>query len=144
MKRGQVWSMDLIIAVIVFLLAVGIFYFFTNERVNEGESKLVVESENAAETVLSDTDVGLLEGDAINETKLEEMVRRSQTDYEGLKRDLGVQNDFCVVMLDENENVILLSDGTIHDLVGFGSPDLNVTIEGKTGFCGQSYSLFTT
>jgi cytoskeletal protein RodZ len=83
MKRGQVWSMDLIIAVIVFLLAVGIFYFFTNERVNEGESKLVVESENAAETVLSDTDVGLLEGDAINETKLEEMVRRSQTDYEG-------------------------------------------------------------
>lgn len=143
-KRGQVWSMDLIVAVLVFLLAVSIFLFFTNERVDERESKLVVESENAADSILSASETGILEGDAVNESKLEEMVALSQTPegYQRLKEQLGVQNDFCVVLLDDNENVILLSNGTTHDIVGFGSEELNVTIEGKTGLCGTSFSTW--
>lgn len=134
-SKGQVWSMDLIIGVIIFLLAIGIFYFLTNDRAESDQSKLILESQVVADKVASEEGVGILDGTAVDEEKLVRLVQKIQKDYHGTKEELGIQHEFCLLLLDEEENVMLLSNGTEHDFVGIGNPELTVTLPSRNKEC---------
>jgi len=138
MGNGQVWSMDLIIAVVVFLLAVGVFYFLTNHRANADQSKLQIESQLIANKVTGEEAVSIVNGGAVDEQKLSNL---ANIPYDELKSRLGLSDDFCIVLLDQNGAVILVGNGTEQRVgIGNGNLTLNLTTLGKSFNCSDVYS----
>lgn len=135
LRRGQVWSMDLIIAVIIFLLSIGALYLFTQHRMENNVAKLQIESQVIANKLVSDRDVMITEDGAINDTKLNKL---ANTEYHHLKEELGVHDDFCIILRDQNGNLIPVGNETTGPLVGVGSSDLNITVDGGTYKCNQA------
>ena len=124
--------MDLIIAVVVFLLAIGIFYFFTNSKTTTDQSTLKIETQVVAERLTGDESTSILNGTVVDEEKLQNL---TTTDYETLKASLGVRDDFCIVFRDQEGNIILVGENK----TGIGNPSLNLTIDGTTFKCGEAY-----
>ncbi len=138
-RRGQVWSMDLIIAVVVFLLAIGVFYFFTQSRTNEDTSKLYVESQLIANKLTGDEQGSITNGTLINDDKLNDLI--DDYTYDELKELLGIHDDFCIVLQDQDGNIILIGNSSTGNRVGLGKDHLDLTIEGVgTYSCGDAYS----
>ena len=137
-SKAQVWSMDLIIAVVIFLLAIGVFYFFTEGKVDENTSKLYIESQIIANRLTGDENISIVKDGAIDDEKLQKLVLKGD-DYEKLKEELGVHDDFCMVLRDQEGNIILVGNDTIGFRVGIASPDLKVDINGTVYNCSQSY-----
>ncbi len=138
MRTGQVWSMDLVVAVIVFLLAIGVFYFFTHGTVTDESSTLQVESQIIANKLAGDEAGSIANGTAINEVSLKNLV---YADYGGLKGTFGVHDDFCIILRDQDGNIVVLGNqsGTGGYKVGVGNGDLNLTFKdgAATVTCGQ-------
>ncbi len=125
--------MDLIIAVVVFLLAIGIFAFFTNSNTNTDQSTLKVESQIIAEKLTGDESSSLLNGTSVDETKLETLTTKP---YAELKKELGVRSDFCIVFRDQEGNIILIGPD---NQVGAGNANLTLEIGEKPFTCGEPY-----
>lgn len=123
-RGGQVWSIDLIIAVVIFLLAISIFYFFTNSRISNNQSKLEIESRIVADKLTGDENVSVMNGTVIDEERLTQL---AQLSYDDLKQKLGIRGDFCILLYDQDKHVILINNGT-DNLVGIGNPELNITL----------------
>jgi len=133
--------MDLIIAVLIFLLAAGIFYYFTGHEAQRDQTKLKIEAQVMADKLASTAELGLVNGSSVDEQKLQQTVGSSVDDYAALKQKLGLQDDFCVVMLDSDGNLILLGNGTVNR-AGFGNGNLTINMTGinQAVPCGGTYS----
>ena len=109
MKNSQAWSMDIMIAVVLFIGVIFAFYwiFSSNQESKEEELKedatIVLENLNITEDI-SQIDELLLE------------------DYTVLKRKLRVENEFCLYFEDEDGNLIELGKA----VVGKGSSDIEL------------------
>lgn len=120
-KRGQTWSFDLIVAVVIFIVVVGIFYSILNKN-NEGVvDTQALESNAKSISYKLNCDVSpyppcFIEKGEINKVKLDDTLAMS---YDDLKDSLGVEDDFCIYILDEENRVIPFSDA--HS--GIGSDD---------------------
>ncbi|MBR9692894.1 hypothetical protein GOV07_03085 [Candidatus Woesearchaeota archaeon] len=135
--KAQVWSMDLIIAVVIFLLAIGVFYFFTEGKVEEDTSRLQIESQIIANRLTGDENISIVKDGAIDDEKLQTLILKND-EYDKLKEELGVHDDFCMVLRDQNGSIILIGNGT-DNRVGIGSPHIKVNISGVTYNCSESY-----
>ncbi len=136
MKEGQVWSMDLIVAVIIFLLAVGVFYFFAGTNNNHESSTLQIESKVVADKLGGDGVVSIANGTALDNEKLKLLATMP---YDQLKQELGLKNDFCIVLRDQEGNlipVLVRSQPSPVYKIAIGSPQLNITINGISEPCG--------
>jgi len=128
-NKAQTWSFDLIVAVVLFVVVIGLFYGFMIKDQNESTDKLLDEtklitykldcthSENQDNCVLDS-------GNTLNETKLIDLYDSS---YEGIKSQFGLESEFCIYVRDLNGNLIPINSKT-----GFGSSDLILTESGKT------------
>ncbi len=136
MRRGQVWSIDLVIAVLIFLLAIGVFYFLNSSRASNDQSTLRIDSQVVADKLTGTDALSVVDQGAVQEQKL---LNLSAMDYDALKDQLGVRNDFCIVLVDKDGNLILLGNGT-ESRVGVGQPNLTINVSGTPYGCGAVYT----
>lgn len=93
-KRGQVWSLDLIIASVIFVSAIVILYVYAinySSQTKNQLDELIYEGNLASQLILSDKNFGILSDGKINQTKLEEFYN---FDYQTQKSKFGLVNDF--------------------------------------------------
>jgi hypothetical protein len=127
MKRGQVWSVDAILGVFLFIIiSIGVITFaFTR---GQGEQvKALQEDGNKIFNWLS-------AGRVIEDKKLnpDDIKGLASMSYPELKRELGVSGDFCIYIVDEEGNIMYIDID--RNVTGIGSP--KVLINGRP--CNQS------
>ena len=134
--RGQSWSMDLIIGVVIFLLAIGVIYAVLTSKAKEDTTPLRLESEAVA-TKLTTTDAAQNKDILVaqnNQLDINKLNNLTQEDYEKLKKELGVTNDFCIYLLDEKGNLVYLTTSS-GNYTGIGPADSKFNISGVP--CGK-------
>jgi len=117
-KRGQVWSLDLMVAVIIFSVALASFYFYTVNEHSGFEEKIEIlsyEGRSLSNILLSDgypedwnstnvVEMGILTNGKINQTKLEAFYNFVQLDYPQTKIVLNTAYDYYF-FLDQNMTI---------------------------------------
>ena len=93
MKKSQAWSMDIMIAMVIFISIIFVFYSILS---NNGDNK-IRELKDDALIVAGNIDI------TKNPNRIEELLRE---DYSELKKKLRVKNEFCIFLEDEEGNVI--------------------------------------
>jgi len=131
MGKGQNWSFDAIISVVIFLVAIIAFFYiisYTNrsdqvrQLSREGEllSKKILVGQNA-------TDIAFIQGNKVLPGKLAEFANLS---YLSLKSQLGIKQEFCMHFEDESGNLIYIEvpNGTgIIQKAGIGSSRFTIS-----------------
>ena len=119
-KKAQSWSVDIILAVIVFMVAFFIFYA-TLESSPEAkvsdlkeEAGIVIEQVADEESPLKAVDNGAID---VNEWN-----RLKSLEYDELKRRLRAGGDFCIYIEDEKGNIVQIDP----DSVGIGSSNIKI------------------
>ena len=129
-SKGQVWSIDLVMGLLVFALIIVIFYSLL-----AGDSESKIDSYTTGADVLTQKmyDKGLVNSltGEINEDKY---INFSEQSYQDLKEELGVSGEFCLfVETNDNPPRLLI----INNMTGIGSGDFYVG-----GFaCGTNVAL---
>jgi len=124
-KRGQAWSIDLIIGLLVFVLIVVIFYALL---AGPKESKIKHLTDKADVTAQKLFEEGLVDP-VTNEFDDEEFLRLAEEDYEGLRERLGIVGDFCLFLETNDDPPVLkiVVNGSYVGWTGIGSSLLNVS-----------------
>lgn len=97
-RKSQIWGMDLIIASVIFLIGIMVFYIFTLNYPHEGiNMEALSKSGNTImDSILSEgypigwnpdnvVKIGILSNEKINETKLENFYNLSNSNYQKTK-----------------------------------------------------------
>lgn len=124
MKKSQAWSFDIMLAVIIFIGTM--FFFFA--ILNKAPGTKIEELEQDASSiikyiVLEDFRFRVVDGDKINATRLEDLLGN----YSDIKRELRVENEFCIYFEDEDGNIIYINQSESRDYTGIGSNIINVS-----------------
>ena len=125
MKKAQAWSMDVMIAVIFFLIIIGaIIYisFFLSHK--EKMDKLKDDADIIYKAFSSEGKIKIIDDSKINVPDLNNITNK---DYESIKEEIGVKNDFCVYFVDDKGNLVYLDESNNNP--GIGSS--RITINGK-------------
>ncbi len=115
MRKAQVVSIDLILAVLVFVsLIVGFFYVISIFSQNDSARDTETDTQKIPPALQSNSSkFAFIDGNQIDTEKL---VAFSRQDYKELQNSLGLINDFCIYLEDENGNII-----PIDGMAGIGS-----------------------
>lgn len=109
--QGQSWSLDIILAFVIFVLIIGIFYALLSNNKKDKTNDLTLESStvinnldsaNGQITPLTIIDKGNLNKDWTGTLYA--------SDYETVKRKLGIKGEFCIYIVDQ-EGVYAEIDG---------------------------------
>ena len=131
MKKAQTWSLDVMIAIFIFIVVIiGFFYILDMSSKPDEAEKLKDEGETVPDILISsetgENQSAVLEK-KVDEGKIDELVERSQTKegYENLKKELGIEGEFYIHFEDDEGNIIYINESA--ETVGIGSNE--VTIE---------------
>jgi len=119
-KRGQSWSFDIALAVVIFILTTITFFAFSNSDNTrklgavQSEAHYILEHAKAENSPLQ-----IVDNQEVDEMKLQQF---ASTNYEELKKEAGVTNDFCIYFEDEEGNVVPIEGSN-----GIGSSSINVS-----------------
>lgn len=106
-SKGQSWSIDLIIGVIIFMLVVAIFYALLSSSDEEESIDGLRNDADAVIAISEGTDarsLGLIDQNGvIDNAKLDELC---DLPYDEVKNRLGIESDFCIFIEDEDGNII--------------------------------------
>ena len=121
MRKSQAFSMDIMLAIVIFLGAI----FITYSVLQGGKGGKAKNLEKDASLVLDnlasqDNKVGIVNGIEIDQTKLQALL---ETTYPQLKEKIRAGSDFCVYLEDEEGNIIYLSNNK----VGIGSDKITIS-----------------
>ena len=97
-KKAQAWSLDVVIAIVIFMSGVIILYFYAINYFNQGAQQLddlLYQGNTAAELLLGDDELGLVSNGKINQDKLNDFYA---SDYKLKKMRLGVKDDFYFIL----------------------------------------------
>ena len=123
MKTAQAFSMDIMIALVVFIGTIFIIYSVIGGNKDTKISELQDDASNVLKNIASEnSSVGIVDGINVNITKLEELLGK---DYSEIKKQIRVQNEFCIFLEDENGNIIYIT--TDPDHTGVGSDKINIS-----------------
>jgi len=124
--QGQSWSLDIILAFVVFVLVIGIVYSLIGTNKKDKTQDLTLESN----TVLSNLDTAnnqisnltIITKGNVDKNSLEQLY---SSDYRSMKRQLGIKGEFCVYIIDQYGNLVTVntSDGEVGS---FGNGNLSV------------------
>jgi hypothetical protein len=112
MRKAQTWSFDLIIAVVLFIVVVAVFYsFLSADRYQDTTSRL----ESGAELIINELncDAGGSDDYCIitkGRVSEESLTKLSGANYDQVKTSLGVTGEFCIYLRS--------ADGTLVPLPG--------------------------
>lgn len=121
-KKGQAWSMDISLAVVLFIVAFFIIYAIVSGNTDgtEETESMSKQGEEILEKLLSeDSDLSVVSNGEINETKMENLLSQ---DYSDLKKEAGISDEFCVYLEDEDGNII-----PIQSSAGIGWEEINLS-----------------
>lgn len=137
-KRGQAWSIELIISLSVFIvIVIGVFATLssnTENPVQELQSKSqqfigrFYASDNSQETY------SFIDDNSVDNTKLAQL---TALDYATLKSQLGLADDFCIILVDTNNNIIPIPGNNNRTYYGIGSSDIKL---GNNVVCNATVS----
>jgi|FLOH01.1.fsa_nt_gi hypothetical protein len=134
-KRGQTWSVDLVLGTLVFVLIIVTFYSLLSA---DRSSPVEGLNENANDVMDAFLKIGLIDP-STGELDEEAFMSLSHEDYESLKEMLGVEGDFCLIIERPDGTLLPLTDpenpGIIINSVGSDELSLN------TNLCGDTLSI---
>jgi hypothetical protein len=118
-QKAQTWSFDLLIAVVLFIIIVAIFYAFLSTNKSEDATQ---ELQSGAKTIgyyfncdVSQYSRCFIQGGKINEQKLEELLDfidlNLTSAYATIKKELGLSGDFCIYFRDKNGYLVPIDVG---------------------------------
>lgn len=110
MGRGQVWSVDVLLAVVIFVSVILVFYVTMNAKEKVGLADLESEARDLKVALEQDADFGFIKADTIDEQKFQAFVDNATYNYSGLKNKLGVKGDFCVFYEDAEGHIIVVDN----------------------------------
>ncbi len=133
MKKAQTWSLDVMIAIFIFIVVIiGFFYIIDMSSKPDEAEKLKDEGETIPEILISSEtgeNQSAVMGKRVDEGKIDELVEKAKNKegYENLKKELGIEGEFYIHFEDDEGNIIYIneSDGT----VGIGSHEVETIIE---------------
>lgn len=133
MKKAQTWSLDVMIAIFIFIVVViGFFYILDmSSKPNEAE-KLKDEGETVPDILISsetEENQSAIVEKKVDEGKIDELVNKSQTKegYENLKKELGIEGEFYIHFEDDEGNIIYINEE--ENIIGIGSDEVKITEE---------------
>ena len=125
--QGQSWSLDIILATVVFLLIIGIFYSLLSQDRNNSKQDIQIEANMLLNNLDADTGIntqlGILHKGAIDPSKLS---RLYSADYLSLKQQLGLRSDFCIYLVDQRGNLISIENNNSQSMVGYGNGNFSI------------------
>ena len=113
MERAQAWSMDIMVAIVVFLGVIFVFYSIISDK-QESKAK---DLQDDVSKVLKNLNI------TQNISQIDELLNE---DYQQLKRKIRVKNEFCIFFEDENGNIIYVNPNDPTQ-VGIGSEKINIS-----------------
>ncbi len=116
-KRGQVSSLDIMIAVSIFMIALVMFYYFYGLKVTD--VKLKEEAEDVGESLRANA---YFDDNELSSEEIEDLVDMNCSE---LKEFFGTSSDVCMYAVDSEGNIIKLN-GTKYAV---GCPGLNISGE---------------
>jgi hypothetical protein len=122
MERAQVWSIDVLLAVVIFIAIIIIFYTTINYQKTPGLDTIKTDPEKIRVELERNPELAFLKESEISYDKLQNFTNEVATNYSGVKQKLGIQGDFCIFYEDENGNIIRLKDNK----TGVGNPGVIV------------------
>ena len=134
--HGQSWSLDIILAFVIFMLIVGIFYTLlsNNKKPTIGDVQIEATTLSGALDASSgvNSKLAIIKDGTVDRTKVSDLYGENYVD---LKTQFGIKGDFCIYMIDQYGNLIAVDTGA--ELKnGFGNG--NLTINGNP--CGATVS----
>lgn len=127
-KRGQTWSVELIISLSIFIVVIiGVFASLSSRPSNSVED-LQQQSQQFIRKFYSNeqstrTSYSFIENNQINNEKLGQLSTKS---YSALKSELGLSDDFCIFLLDSNDKIIPIQGNDGHTYYGIGSNSIQL------------------
>jgi Tfp pilus assembly protein PilO len=110
--QGQSWSLDIILAFVIFVLIIGIFYALLSHNKGDKTQDLTLESStvtsNLEQSNAQASNLTVIDNGKIEKTKLETLYK---SDYESLKKQLGIRGEFCIYVVDQFGNIVTTEDG---------------------------------
>lgn len=123
LKTSQAFSMDIMIALVVFIGTIFVIYSVIGGNKDVKVSELEDDASKVLKNVVSESSsVGIVDGIEVNITKLEELLGK---DYSEIKKQIRVKNEFCIFLEDEDGNIIYIT--TDPDRPGVGSDKINIS-----------------
>jgi len=118
MKKAQTWSIDVMIAVGIFIVVVILFFYIINQSKTTKTEELTIEGETIPDILISSKsgeNISAVVENIVLEEKLKELASKN---YDDLKKELGVKGDFYIHFEDEEGNIIYIDE---EGRVGIGS-----------------------
>jgi len=134
--RSQTFSMDILVALAIFIAGIVIFLFLINGNAdNKTGDKLVSEAESLPQKLIasdeySSTNTTIVIGNKVDSWLLNRSLSKN---YTALKRELDLVNNFCIHFEDDNGNVVDLNEDPCKVQYSMGDPRLMLTIKDQSG-----------
>src|SRR3989338_2669625 len=107
-KRSQAVSMDVTLAIVIFVGAIFVFYAIFAGNQESTAEELEKDASKVLKSVSSeDSGVGIMDGIEVDEAKLQQLLGE---EYNTIKEKIRVDKDFCIFLEDEQGNVIYVSN----------------------------------
>ena len=117
--KGQMWSVDVIIGIVIFVSIITVFYTTLSGGSSEVKNALRSNAETVVVKFSQDPNLRIIdENNILNNDKLANL---SAMGYDELKRQLGIEGDFCIYIEDENGRVV-----PIGSQYSIGKGDVNI------------------
>jgi hypothetical protein len=131
--RGQSWSLDIILAFVIFVLIIGIFYALLNSSNSKNTDYLQLEA-NAISNNLDDatgmnSTLSIMDKGSIDKEKLQLLFNST---YDHIKRQFGIRGEFCIYLVDQYGKIWPIQRDAEY-VNGFGNG--NISLNGKP--CGS-------
>lgn len=121
MERAQVWSVDVLLAVVIFVAVILIFYTTMNRNRTTELQDLEAEAGNLKLELEQNYLFGFLIDDEIDEAKFQAFIENVTYNYTALKEKLGIKGEFCIFFEDSEGNVIVFNSSVgNHTAIGGG------------------------
>lgn len=116
MKKSQSWSFDVVIATAVFFGIFMAFFVLLQDRDGQSLEEVKGEAEFLAQRMKSSA---TFQNGQVTQGGMEYLADYNYTKWKAL---MGVKNDFCIYLEDEDGNIIPIND----TVWGVGSPKIEI------------------
>ncbi|MFH1506570.1 MAG: hypothetical protein ABIE94_06310 [archaeon] len=127
LKKGQVWSTDLIVAVIIFLVILAIFYTVMTNKARSPREDLEQQSDFIAAKLDKEKSTNPYAVFRKNELDRESIDFLYNASYGELKRYFNIQGDFCIYLEDSEGYLLVWEDSAGNKKTAQGNGTINVS-----------------
>ncbi|MGV8151059.1 MAG: hypothetical protein ACP5NV_05005 [Candidatus Woesearchaeota archaeon] len=108
--QGQSWSLDIILAFVIFMLIVGIFYTLLSDNKKTGIADIQLEASTLSGNLDGSSGVNsslkIINDGTVDGEKLKELY---SSNYGNLKSQFGLRGNFCIYMVDQYGNLLAIN-----------------------------------